>query len=205
MTTTEHDIPAAAGPKLRMTEEEFVAWATEDVRAEWVDGEVILMPPTSFDHSAVVTWLSILMGMHTSKHDLGTLTGPEFTARLHKRRRVPDILFIAKNRQSIIQKNHAEGGPDLIVEVVSPDSQSRDRRDKYLEYQAAGVREYWVIDPASANAEFYGLQNAAFVQLPELDGIFRSPVLEGFWLRTEWLWQNPLPNTYEIAKVIGIF
>jgi len=38
-------------PSLRMTEEEFEAWADEDTRAEWVDGEVILMSPTSLLHN----------------------------------------------------------------------------------------------------------------------------------------------------------
>ena len=37
--------------RLRMTEAEFVAWVDEDTRAEWVDGDVILMAPVSGEHS----------------------------------------------------------------------------------------------------------------------------------------------------------
>lgn len=40
-----------------------------------------------------------------------------------------------------------DGTPDLIVEVTSPESLARDRGEKYVEYEAAGVREYWLIDP----------------------------------------------------------
>jgi len=58
-----------------------------------------------------------------------------------RRRRSPDIIFIAKQHLSNLRETYLEGPPDLIVEIVSWESQSRDRRDKYLEYQAAGVRE----------------------------------------------------------------
>ena len=39
-----------------------------------------------------------------------------------------------------------EGAPDLIMEIVSPRSADRDRREKFTDYEAAGVREYWIID-----------------------------------------------------------
>jgi hypothetical protein len=37
-------------PRQHMTEDEFVAWCDEDVRAEWVDGEVIVMSPANRMH-----------------------------------------------------------------------------------------------------------------------------------------------------------
>jgi len=46
----------------------------------------------------------------------------------------------------------------MVVEIVSPDSQSRDRGDKFYEYEEAGVLEYWILDqtrsaPSSTNSK----------------------------------------------------
>jgi Uma2 family endonuclease len=57
------------------------------------------------------------------------------------------------------------------MEVIFPDSQSRDRRVKFLEYQSAGVREYWVIDPLSQVVEAYSLgPDRAFQERSERSG-----------------------------------
>src|SRR5689334_11489142 len=64
-------------------------------------------------------------------------------------------MFISETNRGRIRRTVVEGAPDLIVEIVSPDSQNRDRRDKYLEYGDAGVREYWLIDPLSQTLDAY--------------------------------------------------
>ena len=72
------------------------------------------------------------------------------------------------------------------------------RGDKFYEYQEAGVREYWIIDPrpGKERADFYILDAANRFQpaLPDAQGIFHSLVLPGFALRLDWLWQNPAPE-----------
>jgi Uma2 family endonuclease len=206
MTTAEYPVAPIEAASRRMTEEEFEAWALAgDVRAEWVEGEVILISPANIDHEDVIAWLLTLMRLHAAKHNLGKVGGSNVMLRLKNRRRLPDLFFIAKGRESIIKKTHLDGPADLIVEVVSPDSQSRDRRDKFLEYEANGVREYWIIDPISRQAEFYLLQESKYVSIQTPEGILRSATLAGFWIKVEWLWQNPLPNEYETAKTLGIF
>jgi Uma2 family endonuclease len=45
----------------------------------------------------------------------------------------------------------------LIVEIISPESSGRDRGEKFYEYEMAGVREYWLIDPQREQVEFYEL------------------------------------------------
>jgi len=131
-----------------MTEEEFEAWCDEDVRAEYVDGEVIVHTPASTRHNDVMWFLGTLLNLFASHHDLGRVLGPELQVRLRPGlRRVPDLFFVAKARADIIHEKHIEGAPDLVIEIVSPDSVVRDWREKYFEYEAAGIREYWVIDP----------------------------------------------------------
>jgi Uma2 family endonuclease len=136
---------------------------------------------------------------------LGKVLATNFMVRLNSRRRLPDILFVSKEHASHFTKTYLQGPPDLVIEIVSAESESRDWREKYLEYEAAGVPEYWIIDPNSATAEFYALHDGKYRQMPLDQQTFASVQLAGFRLKIQWLWQRPLPNVYEIAKVMGIF
>ena len=129
-------------PRQHMTETEFVAWCDEDTHAEWIDGEVIVASPASATHVRLVKFLLQVLDGFVRLHHLGEVLGPELQIRFGalRHRRVPDLFFVATARANIIQRNHIEGAPDLIVEIVSPDSLARDWRDKYLEYEAMGVR-----------------------------------------------------------------
>ncbi len=201
--------------RLRMTEDEFVAWCDEDVKAEWVDGEVIVHSPASTRHVRLAKFLLKVLDDFVAYHDLGEALGPELQIRLGalRRRRVPDILFVAKARLAIIQTNHIEGAPDLVMEIVSPDSPARDWRDKYLEYEAAGVREYWVIDPLAEQMEAYALgEDGHYARIDETerlrafgkDDAIHLTVLPGFYLKPAWLWQDPLPKVVEVLRELKV-
>jgi Uma2 family endonuclease len=205
MTMTEIPVQRVTGYSHRMTEAAFEKWALkENVRAEWVNGEVIVMAPVSEEHFEIVHWLQTLLGLYVAKRKLGRVVPGDFMVRLPERRRMPDVFFVATGSRARFSRTHLQGGPDLAVEIVSPDSESRDWRDKYLEYQEAGVREYWVIDPASEHAEFYALKRGKYVPMGVKEGVLRSIAVAGFWIKVEWLWQHPAPNVYELAQEIGI-
>jgi Uma2 family endonuclease len=189
-----------------MTEEEFVAWCDEDVKAEYIGGEVMVYTPVSRRHDELTWFLGTLLKLFVEKNDLGSIHGPELQVRLRAGlRRVPDLLFINKEHRDILRDAHVDGAPDLAIEIVSPDSEERDWREKYWEYQEAGVKEYWVIDPYSKTMAMYRLVEEGHYRRVELkEGIYRSEVVPGFWLRPEWLWQEPLPNVLEIAQELGI-
>ena len=90
------------------------------------------------------------------------------------------------------------------MEIVSPDSIARDWRDKYHAYEAAGVPEYWVIDRPSQRLVAYRLGDNGYELIPESDGVVRSAVLPGFFIRPKWLWQDPLPKVAEVLRELGV-
>ena len=194
-------------PHPRMTEEEFVAWCDEDTKAEWVDGEVIMPSPANLQHVTLAGFLLIVVRLFATQRGLGRAYGPELQVRFSalRRRRVPDLLFVATERMNILKPTEVDGAPDLIVEIVSPDSPARDWREKYLEYETAGVREYWVVDPMSQRFEGYTLSaESRYALIEEKAGVVHSAVLAGFFLKPAWLWQEPPPNPLEVLRELGV-
>jgi Uma2 family endonuclease len=196
------DVPVT--PKPRMTEDEFVTWSfRENVRAEWLDGEVVITSPVNTEHAVLVVWLLRVVGIFVERRGLGVVLGPELFVRFaeRKRRYLPDLFFISTQRTAQFRKAHFEGAPDMIMEVVSPDSVARDWRDKYAAYESAGVREYWVIDPMAEHAEIYLLSDAGkYERVAERDGWLVSTVVAGFRLKTEWLWPATRPKAIDALR-----
>ncbi|MBI3912969.1 MAG: Uma2 family endonuclease [Chloroflexi bacterium] len=196
--------------RFRMTYEEFLAWADEDVHAEWVDGEVIVQMPPKNVHQNVVEFLHELLAPFIRLFKLGKIRiAPfEMRARPDGSAREPDMLFVATEHLDRLTELRLAGPADLVIEVVSADSVARDRADKFYEYQDAGVREYWILDPREGRerADFYILDaNGKYQPIPiGADGIYRSTVLTGFWLRVEWLWaKEPTDPLRCLAQIVG--
>lgn len=201
--------PSAAPPRPVMTEAQFVAWAYagENIRAEWENGKVITMAPVSAAEDDLNNWLLSILRIFCEESDLGLVKGSQFMVRFarQKRRRMPDLMFISKARQILIKPTHLEGAPDVAFEIVSADSQTRDRRKKFLEYQKEGVREYWIIDPLSQQIELYSLHRGAFVEVEPIKDAWHSVVLQGFYLKDAWLWRSPLPKLSAVLTELGVF
>jgi Uma2 family endonuclease len=191
----------------RMTYEEFLEWA-DGTRAEWVDGEVIVMSPPSNPHQALMAFLGALLLHFVEAKQLGRIFLPPFQMKLSKRPsgREPDLLFISNDQLGNLKHNYLEGPADMGVEIVSPESQSRDRGDKFYEYEEAGIPEYWILDQTRKRAEFYHLDKDGTYKLidPDDTGIYRSTVIEGLWLKVDWLWQDPLPPLMYVLKEWGL-
>lgn len=194
-------------PGIRMTEDEFDAWCDEDVRAEWIDGEVILLSPSNIPHVSLNIWLTNLLTMVADADDAGQVFAVDAQIRLAivKQRRNPDVMFIAKSRGHIIKQTYIDGAPDLVMEIVSPDSEARDWRYKHNAYEKSGVREYWVIDPQSKHVEAYALgRTGKYTVIREVNGRIQSKVIRKLYIRPEWLWQSPLPRMRVVLKELGV-
>lgn len=189
------------------TFEEYLVHA-DGVRAEWVDGRILFMTPASSLHQDVVGFLYALLRQVVEDHDCGWVAIAPFVMHFaqQERGREPDILFVAGDRKERIRPTHLEGPADLVIEVVSADSRSRDRREQRAEYEAAGVLEYWWVDPIREEGEFLVLgEDWRYRSLPMEEGIVSSSVVPGFRLRPGWLWRQPLPKIRQAAAELGLF
>jgi Uma2 family endonuclease len=186
------DILANPQPS-KMTYEEFLAWTDEDTMAEWVNGEVIMMTPAGYRHQDICDFLIILLRSFIETHQLGKVVSAPFQMKLANSGREPDILFIAARNLGRLQDTFLDGPADLVVEIISPESQARDRGAKFYEYEQAGIPEYWLIDPLREEVEFYQLDERGRYRLtlPDQVGIYLSQALTGLGLRVNWLWHPP--------------
>jgi Uma2 family endonuclease len=200
--------PAPPLPPAKMTYEEFLAWLDEDTWAEWVNGEVVLMSPIADEHQDLGGFLLALIRFFVEAYQLGVVRyePSQMKTATNLPGRSPDIFFVAKENLSRLKRTYMEGPADLVVEIISPESRARDRGEKFYEYEQGGVREYWMLDRQRKQAEFYALGADGIYRLIPSgdDGVFRSVVLPGFWLRVEWLWQDPLPPLMTVLKAWGL-
>ena len=199
----------AAPPETRLTFEEFLDWIDEDTRAEWADGEVLLTSPASESHQNLCDFLNAVMRAVAEHDDAGTVLSAPFLVRLPpplQRAREPDIVFVAREHLDRLRPTYLDGAPDLVVEIVSPESVARDRGEKYVEYEQAGVREYWLIDRDRRQAEFYllGADGRYRLALGGSDGEYRSTVLPRLRLEVEWLWRDRLPKLIDVLRTLEL-
>lgn len=193
--------------KTKLSYEEFLRQYDEDTRAEWVDGEVVLLTPASDRHQDLSDFLTTVLRTYVEVKKLGRVRSAPFQMRLSTTLsgREPDLLFVAKEHLDRFRENYLDGPADLVIEIVSPESRLRDRGEKLAEYEAAGVREYWLLDPDEKRADFYVLgDDGRYERRRPQRGRYLSEVLIGFELNVAWLWEEPLPPVLSVLKELKL-
>ncbi|MGI9056122.1 MAG: Uma2 family endonuclease [Pyrinomonadaceae bacterium] len=205
--TAEITTTASAPPTLprdTTSYRKFLEWNGEEGWFEWVDGEVIKMSNPSLRHQDLSDFLTAILRFFIEAKNYGKVISAPFQIKFDFRPsgRQPDIMFVSNENLHRLEKQYVDGKADLIVEIVSPESLARDTQEKFLEYEMAGIGEYWLIDPNTRTAIFYGFDDTGkYKMLPiSADGVFESRVIENLWIDTNWLWQETLPNLMDILK-----
>lgn len=211
MATVQHPPAALAEQERRlpMSYDEFAAWATEDVRAEWANGETVMLMPPNIRHQRVAQLFSTLLALFVNAFKQGeVLTAPLGMRASHDGPlREPDILFVATAHLDRLAEQRLDGPADLVVEIISTESVTRDRDEKFFEYQAAGISEYLILDPRPGRerVDLYRLteEGQYLAVLPDAEGRYHSVVLPDFWFHPSWLWQTPTPDPLTLLAQIA--
>lgn len=189
----------------KLTYEEFLR-EYEGQYAEFVDDEVIKPMSVTDRHDDLNTFLKSLLRLFVEAKNLGKIHGEPYQMKMvlgdKIKGREPDIFFVKTENLHRIGEKFFDGAADLVIEVISPESVTRDTIDKFEEYETAGVKEYWIIDYHRRTANFYGYNEKGKYKLLHLsaEGIFESRVIEALWINTDWLWQEELPNLMDVLK-----
>ncbi|HYB54213.1 MAG TPA: Uma2 family endonuclease [Thermoanaerobaculia bacterium] len=154
----------------------------EDRRYEVIDGELFMTPaPTPF-HQIVSIRLTRLLTDFTQERGLGTVLQAPCDVVLSPHDILqPDIFFVSAARRAIIGDRYVGPAPELVIEVLSPSTETRDRIAKAKRYATFGVGEMWLVDPAAQTIEVLVSTADGFRQhlLAEGSGLVRSTVLPG--------------------------
>ena len=129
----------------------------DDQRAELIDGQLYDMAPPSRLHQRLSTKLVSILDRYISENNGACeVYSAPFAVNLNADDKTyvePDISVICDPDK--LTDRGCEGAPDMVIEIVSPSSRRMDYSIKNALYSGAGVREYWIVDPAKERVTIY--------------------------------------------------
>ncbi len=171
-------------PPKEWTYADYARLPNDRWRYEIIKGELRMSPAPRTRHQKVGLHLKLSLGQFVNSHNLGEVYDAPTDVILSDLATPvqPDILFVAQERLEIVQEQFIAGPPDLIIEILSPSNWLDDRRDKYEVYEAAGVREYWIVDPDNCTVEVFVLREERYAQVARYtsDDVVHADVVAGF-------------------------
>ncbi len=152
----------------------------EGTLVELIDGIITMSPMRNVVHQQVLGEISIRIHQFLKSTRIGEiLPGPLDTyLDEHSNAVQPDLQVILEaNKQIIEPDGYIHGAPDMILEVIMPESRDHDLITKKELYERFGVKEYWVIDPKDKLAIGYQLENKAYNEFFKQEGSIHSRLL----------------------------
>lgn len=133
----------------------------EGERAELIDGNMYMMAPPGLVHQRVSGFIYAEIYQHIKEQggSCEVFSAP-FAVFLDANNRTyvePDISVICDKGK--LDERGCNGAPDWIIEIVSASSRRMDYFTKLFKYRAAGVKEYWIIDPVKLEVMVYDFEN----------------------------------------------
>lgn len=162
--------------------EAFYNTITEDEKAEFVNGEVLMHSPVKLIHNDASSNLAMLLRAFVHKHQLGVVGHEKLMISLTRNDYEPDVCFWKKEKSSQFKPEQLHfPAPDFIAEVLSDSTEKVDRGVKFEDYAAHGVSEYWIIDAGKQTIEQYALDGDQYTLARKLDdGTITSLAIPNF-------------------------
>jgi Uma2 family endonuclease len=160
----------------------FYSNIVEGVKNEFINGEVIFQSPVKLGHNNASFLLATLINTYVNKNRLGFVGHEKILTSFTRNDYEPDICFFNNEKSVNFYPDKMQfPPPDFIVEVLSPSTETTDRKIKFKDYEAHGVSEYWIVDPETETVEQYILRSDKYeLILKSNNGNIKSEVLKGF-------------------------
>ncbi|OQX97828.1 MAG: hypothetical protein B6I20_11905 [Bacteroidetes bacterium 4572_117] len=155
---------------------------TPNVKAEFINGKVIMHSPVKLRHSQASDNLFRLVSTHVLKNNLGAIHHEKLLIKLTRNDYEPDICFFKTAKSKHFEAEQMLfPAPDLVVEVLSPSTEKTDRTTKYEDYAAHGVEEYWIVSSEKQTIEQYLLTETGYeLNIKSKTGTVKSIAIEQF-------------------------
>lgn len=154
----------------RMTFQNWLGFPDDGRFYEIIEGELYVTPPPNVEHQRISREIEFRLLQFLRAAALGEVFDAPIGVRLTDDDVLePDLVVVLQAHADRIGKQVIEGAPDLVVEVLSPGTAKRDLGLKREQYQAAGVPEYWIVDPESRSIEVLMLDGGRYAR----SGLFR--------------------------------
>ena len=173
---------STATEKRKNTYEDYLK-TPDDKRYELIGGELLMTPSPVPRHQRISRKIEFMLEKFVTENDLGEVFYAPCDVHLDNENVVqPDILFISKDRLSIIGEKNIECAPDLVIEILSKSTAYRDLVQKKKLYSRFGVKEFWIVIPDEESIEVYILKDNTFLLYRSYskNEILESPYLKGF-------------------------
>ena len=147
--------------------QEFYEWVTEEVKAEFINGEIVIHSPVKKRHWNVSDLLSSLLSFYVRIKKLGRVGTEKVMISLTRNDYEPDICYFSAEKSALFTEEQVLfPAPDFVVEILSKKTAATDRGIKKQDYAAHGVREYWIVDPVKQRIEQYILPTGSDEYFP---------------------------------------
>lgn len=166
----------------RQRRQRFYAEMSDEHKMEFIEGEVVMHSPARNWHLVTKMHVVALLHMHVRIHKLGEIRNEKCLCVFPRNDYEPDVVFFGAEKAALLQPDTLKFPvPDLAVEVLSESTEQRDRGVKFTDFEAHGVREYWISDPEEQTVEQYVLRDGAFhLAMKSATGELRSEIVRGF-------------------------
>jgi Uma2 family endonuclease len=148
----------ATETKHKLTTEEYLALRPSPdatVKLDLVDGEVIEVSRPTFEHNELIANLIVLLVPFVHGRGLGRISFDILVILADDEDPLaPDLVYLSKDRLSLLREGRVWGVPELVVEVLSPNTASDEYGRKFLAYDRHAVPWLWIIDPEGRIEEY---------------------------------------------------
>lgn len=161
---------------------EFYGMIAEDDKVEFINGEVVYQLPVKLRHATAGDNLFSLLHVFVGVHQLGMVGYEKLMVSLSRNDYEPDIVFFGRAKSDNFTPDQMHfPAPDLVVEVLSPSTEERDRGIKFEDYAAHSVGEYWLIDPDAETIEQNRLSGETYeLVMKSRSGEIECAMIDGF-------------------------
>ena len=154
-------------------------------RYELIEGEIVVSRAPGLTHQSVSGNLFYGIKNFLADNPLGEVWATPGVIFDDFNGVMPDLVFVSvERRREIAAGERVTGAPELVVEILSPGTvnERRDRVTKLKLYAKFGVKEYWLVNPASRSIDIYRLSGRTLKQAATLveDEEITSPLLPGY-------------------------